>query len=362
MKIMIIGTLTNNMNGSARSFLKLCKFLSKENEILAVLPDNQGVAKDITETDGIKKITMKYDPIRRSIKNLIQIPYQLIKIYKLIKECKPEIIHINDIPWFYIISIAKICGIPVTIHSRYYEKNVFVNKIISKQLIRSDAIIFVSNFIRDQWGFGKYNKAHILQNPGIFQFDFDYNLLEKLPSQYLLIVSRFAWEKGVLEAIKIFEELSDQSDKLDLVIAGDAQTDEQFPYKRLCEQYVLNKGLERRVHYLGNIEKPHILYTRAYGFIHLPNFEDPFPTTILEALALGCRIITNSKGGIPEQIKGFDGIFMAANNFKINDLIEFLNDSKVQYDRSAEYKKRFGNEEFIKEFEHILKVAKESNH
>jgi glycosyltransferase involved in cell wall biosynthesis len=83
----------------------------------------------------------------------------------------------------------------------------------------------------------------------------------------------------------------------------------------------------------------------------------------MEALTLGCRIITNLKGGIPEQIRGFEGILLVdSHNVKLNKVIEFMNDSKVRYDRSEEYKKRFGCEKFIKEFESVLEEVKQCIH
>lgn len=361
MKILMMGTLTNSMNGSARSFIRLCNFLASKHDVYVVVPDTEGVVMFIS--DDISNLIIKnLTPVRRSITSILRIPVSIARLWSLIKKYQPDIIHINDIPWFYGVLVAKWLNVPVVIHSRYYEKNKIIKKVISLFVGVSDAVVYVSDFNRAMWGVTK--GSHItLHNPGVFNFKFDSSL--NLPKNYALVVSRISKEKGIREAIQLFSILAKQDNSLHLVLAGDALYGYQKVYLGQCKELLKQLGLEDRVLWLGHVAMPHVLYANTKVYIHLPNFEDPFPTTIMEALALGARIVTNGRGGIKEQIADFDGTCLIAPSLSMREiestLIQFMNATSSKYDRTDLYSKRFNEDQFYEKFEEILLSVNRQN-
>ncbi|MEZ0232440.1 MAG: glycosyltransferase [Methylophilaceae bacterium] len=357
MKILMLGTLTNSMNGSARSFVRLCNFLATRHEVYAAVPDLDGIA--LMLSDQVKEVVVEdISPIRRSLRAVLYLPLSIYKLIHLIRRLKPDVIHINDIPWFYAVAVARFMGIPVVLHSRYYEKNDYVKKVISLFIGKADATIYVSDFNKKMWGVSG-NSQYRLHNPGIFNLKLDLSC--DLPPKYALVVSRVSQEKGIYEAIQFFSILALQDEALALVIAGDALYNYQKEYLKQCQGLISALGIESRVLWLGHVVVPHALYMNAELYIHLPNFEDPFPTTMMEALAIGCRILTNGRGGIAEQVEGFDGVLTLKTDDTFDrqaDALEkFMSSSLPKYDRAQLYKERFDEVRFYVEFESILIAA-----
>lgn len=354
MKILMLGTLTNSMNGSARSFVRLCNALAAKHEVYVVMPDKEGVAKTLSDkASGV--IIEALTPIRRSLQAGIDLPFSMFRLWRVLRTVKPDVVHINDIPWFYGVLICKLMHIPVAIHSRFYEKNKIVKGIIAAVIKTADLVIYVSEFNRDLWGIKK--GCHLtLHNPGVFQFHFEDDL--QLPDRYALVVSRISEEKGVAEAIRAFSLIAEQDKEIRLVVAGDALYKYQVEYKKKCQELSASLGIGDKIIWLGHVSKPHSLYVKAALYIHLPNFEDPFPTTIMEALALGCRILTNGRGGIREQVLGFDGVCIIEGSENYGQigarLVTFMNTTHDRYDRTMLYKERFDEERFYEKFDRVL--------
>ncbi len=348
MKVLVVGLITNEMNGSSKSFVRLCNLLSQKDNVTAIFPDNKGVFSKLNESCNyyIRNII----PVRRSIRNLLALPLSILYFLSILYRVKPDVVHINDIPWFYLIPFVKLMGIKVTIHSRYIEENTKVKKIISKFLIMADKIIFVSNFNKSQWKLPCKSRSITINNPGLFESDKIENTPDQkyvLPNRYCLVVARVSQDKGIKEAIDFFHRHRNELDGLKLVIAGDSQYPNQEVYKKECKEQVEQLCIQDDVVWLGSVINPRFLYDQASFFIHLPNFQDPFPTTIMEALSSGTGIVTNRNGGIPEQIRNFEGVVLVDKDLLCTDESLSVLKSESKYDRSNEYENRYGEEGFI---------------
>lgn len=353
MKVLITGTLTSSLNGSARSLVRLANGLSVNHDVNTVLSDKTGVARWLNERVEIGVINLQ--PLRRSLKAIFMMPVGIWRFFKLLKSAQPDVVHINDIPWFYLIPVCRLMRIPVTIHSRFFEPNRLLGGIIKLFLKKADQVIFVSDYNRRLWALSSDNQT-TLHNPGVF--DFKIHPLKLPAERFALIVSRISEDKGIREAIRLFSGLKKIDPSLKLLIAGDTQYAYQERYKSACLEDIKSLGLTEEVHWLGHIEYPHYLYTKASVYIHLPNFEDPFPTTVMEALALNCKIISQHRGGIPEQVEGFAGCLLldaqtseaTLHNFIVQDL---------SLDRAEQYRQQFDETLFYQRFSDFLKsVAK----
>jgi glycosyltransferase involved in cell wall biosynthesis len=69
------------------------------------------------------------------------------------------------------------------------------------------------------------------------------------------------------------------------------------------QESIFQRGLRDRVILTGHVERPANLLSLASIFF-LPSRDDPFPLSVLEAMALGRTIVTFNLGGAPEALDG----------------------------------------------------------
>jgi UDP-glucose:(heptosyl)LPS alpha-1,3-glucosyltransferase len=110
---------------------------------------------------------------------------------------------------------------------------------------------------------------------------------------FLFVGSGFA-RKGLATAIEALAGAA--SDALWLVVCGRDRELEKF------QQQARTAGVERRVRFLGAQDDVRPMYAAADCFI-LPSRYDPFPNTVLEALAMGLPAIVSSRCGAVEVIE-----------------------------------------------------------
>ena len=120
----------------------------------------------------------------------------------------------------------------------------------------------------------------------------------------LVFSGRINAEKGIAELIQAMTLLQDHPDIKLLVMGssffGDSHIDDPF-ITRLKEQA---SQLGNRIVFTGFIP-----YSRIPGYLRLADvavipsmWDDPFPTSVLEAMCMGMPIITTLRGGIPEEV------------------------------------------------------------
>jgi glycosyltransferase involved in cell wall biosynthesis len=363
MRIAMLGTLTDEQNGSARLFYRLCTLLGRNDEIIPFIPDTSGVGRWIQD-ELPQTHVHQLNPLRMSLKSVLPIAWQLKSLLHRLQEIKPDLVYVADIPWCYLAPFVRRRGVPVLVHSQFFVPNPMLRTLVRPFLMQSSGVIHVSRRNQQLWGFpGDKLPTHAIHNPGIFQFEYQEQLVEHLPERYLLVVTRISPEKGILQALQLFEGVAAKDRDISLVIAGDAIYPKQARYKEECRQYVQERGLSDRVIWLGKVDSPHVLYTRAQAFLHLPQCEDSFPTTVMEALALGCPVITADRGGIGEQVEGFEGVLLTDAQYPEPERVaRFLKDCRGRaFDRSRQYRQRFGEDAFIEKVRNVIAMIVQKN-
>lgn len=270
------------------------------------------------------------------------------KLIKLIKEIKPDIIHLHHLHGYFInieilFKFLRDSNIPVvwtfhdcwsfTGHCAYFDfvdcnkwktgcykceqKNEYPKSLVfdrSKKnyidknrifnSIDNMVIVPVSNWLSDKVkeSFLKKFPCRVIQN-GIdletFYVKKTRNLINdkyNLANKFIILGVASTWDrrKGLEEFVKLNELLD-----LDLyVIVLVGLTKEQ-----LVEMPKSIVGIQRT----ENVSQLADLYSAADVFVN-PTFEDTFPTTNLEALACGTPIITYKTGGSVESVMESTGI------------------------------------------------------
>lgn len=346
MSLLVIGAEKSLQNGATRSFYRLINSMTKQKNVHYILPSNINNLYQNTDARWTKKYL---HPVRRDLRIVPKILKDLFFLHIFLKENKDiNFIHINDVPWFYFIIISTLHKKKSSIYIRYVETNPLVRIIISFFLNRFSSVLFVSKSTQSAWP--KVKKSSVISNPGkteLYQHSeskkYDLSRLKKF-----IIVSRISEEKGIMEAIRFFNSLQIKDSVLTIV--GGANLYKQELYFEKIKQYIQDKNANVRL--VG--KKLDVLEYLLENdvFIHLPNFEDPFPNTILESLILNKIIITNFKGGIFEQVDKFEGVY-SPNHFR-----NLSKSSKIiKVNRKDFYKHKFSEEVHIEKISRIFSEA-----
>lgn len=137
-------------------------------------------------------------------------------------------------------------------------------------------------------------------------------LLDGFPLFFFGHLTRIKGIDLVIEAFEIINQRSTRDD-VHLYIAGDGYL------RGYCEDFVKNKNLAEKVHFLG-AQPQDILFTflkSAYICV-LPSRNDSGPLTVLESMAAGKPVVTTNVGLVPELfVNGRNGLIVDCNSENI---------------------------------------------
>jgi len=153
------------------------------------------------------------------------------------------------------------------------------------------------------------------------------NALHLKDTDFVMLFSgRVTQEKGIMELIEAMTRLKDYKDIKLLVIGssfyGNANNENDFA-----------KALKEKAEPL----KDNILFTGFIPYADMPNYlsmtdvavipsvwDDPFPTTVLEAQAMGLPIISTLRGGIPEEVTEENAILLPTDEHFVENLVKAI--------------------------------------
>lgn len=175
----------------------------------------------------------------------------------------------------------------------------------------------------------------------------------------LLFSGRINREKGISELLDAFLSLKELSNIKLLVIGssfyGGSNTEDLF-INSLKEK---TDCISNRIHFTGFIP-----YNKMPDYLSLADvsvipsiWDDPFPTTVLEAQAMGLPIITTRRGGIPEEVSEENAILLETDERFVDNLANAILDlyqhpekREAMAKASLERSKLFDKETYAKNF------------
>lgn len=175
----------------------------------------------------------------------------------------------------------------------------------------------------------------------------------------MVFSGRVTEEKGIMQLIEAMYMLQDLP-KIKLLVLGSSF------YGNDDNENSFAKALREKAAHLSD----RIIFTGFISYAQMPNYlrmaniavipsvwDDPFPTTVLEAQAMGLPIITTRRGGIPEEVTENNAILLDTNEHfaknlasAILDLYEHPEKREAMSKASLEHSKLFSKERFAKEF------------
>lgn len=161
-----------------------------------------------------------------------------------------------------------------------------------------------------------------------------YMLARKPVDRYLIWLGRFMPEKGPHLAIQAARRAGRP-----LILAGtiDRASQESMRY---FHEIIEPQIDQEHVRYFGpaNRRQKIDLFSRAYGFLNPIEWEEPFGMVMIEAMALGCPVISFSRGAAPELILQGETGFLVQN---LEEMIERIPDlAQIDRARTREHVER----------------------
>ncbi len=236
---------------------------------------------------------------------------------KALKRIDAELLHVHS-PLSIISTLASVYGrrtpVLVTYHGDYHKSSLGGNILkslrnhIQLPFVLRNARMVVTLTEHDSEllvGFGIPRERIEVIRPGLDIKKFGSNPRSRQPQgMRILYVGRLVHEKGVMELITAFKELTEQVKGVELIVAG------KGPALQDMVGLASGLGIGGRVRFLGWV--PHVnlinLYNEATMLV-LPSFSEGLPYAVLEAMAAGRPVISSDVSGMRELIThGVNGL------------------------------------------------------
>lgn len=309
MKTKILYVILNGKEygGSEKHVVDIINNIDKKKYEIYLIMSKKNIMKDNIDENNIKKIYL----LNRNN------PLCILKIRRIIKKIKPNIIHAHAARGVFItrlackkIKVKQKFKLLCTIHGWILEYLKF-NKLLQKMLLLNreldDKTLTVSKFSMDELIEKGYEpkKLKYIYN-GIDTKKYNENAIIKRNVKNISYIGRFTNQKGIIYLMNAIEKLKDY--KYNFYIYGAGELEEYI-------KEFINKKVLRNVTLGGFIESNNVkekLYNT--DILLLPSIDEGFPYILVEAIACGVPCIATKVGGVGEIIDDSVGKLINSKN------------------------------------------------
>ena len=260
----------------------------------------------------------------------------------------------------------------------YHIHNDFLNaqtKSAEEIYERADGIITVSNYIRERVRtvYALDKKTKVIHN-GIdlsafsAQQETHRHTLGLSDDDFVLLFSgRINHEKGISELIDAMNLLKDEPAIKLMVIGSSFYGITDFEDEYLTTLKEKASALSNRIIFTGFVPyKQMPQYLKMADVAVIPSiWDDPFPTTVLEAQAMGVPVISTHRGGIPEEVTPETAILLDTEHHFVdhltNAILDLYNHPEkrlVMSNAALEHSKQFSKEKYAQNFFEAIESIK----
>ena len=295
------------------------------------------------------------------------IEYFIEQVIKHLRKHTYDLIIIENRPP-YSLKVKKVSSAKIIYHI-HNSKLTKESRYAEELYYAADQIICVSDFITNEVkSIVPNDKKCVTVHNGIDLNAFSPNIKSSICRKnmglteddfVLLFSGRINREKGISELLDAFLSIKELSNIKLLVIGssfyGGSNTEDLF-INSLKEKI---DCISNRIYFTGFIP-----YDRMPDYLSIADvsvipsiWDDPFPTTVLEAQAMGLPIITTRHGGIPEEVSEENAILLETDEHFIENLANAILDlyqhpekREAMAKASLERSKLFDKETYAKNF------------
>ena len=304
------------------------------------------------------------------------IEYFIEQVIKHLRKQKYDLIIIENRPPF-ALKVCKVTDAKIIYHihnDKLSRESAYAEAICNVATLIINVSDYITNFMKK---IASANKKCVTVHNGIditaFSQDRFFNInresLGLAKEDFVLIFSgRVTREKGISELLDAIISMNSYNN-IKLLVIGSSFYGSDY------EDNIYIKSLKEK----AEIAKDRILFTGFIPYSNMPDYlqmadvavipsvwDDPFPTTVLEAQAMGLPIITTRRGGIPEEVTEENAIMLETNEHFVNNLaaaiLELYQHPEKRKQMSAatlERSKLFDKETYAKNFFAALKGLEE---
>ena len=352
---------SSDLYGADRSLIRTVEAVMDEHGIIVCLPYD-GPLVNYLEEIGCTVQVFNLAVIRRKYFNPIGVIAFAISFFvgviRLLYICRKqqvELIHSNTTAVMIGGITAKLIGIPHLWHVReIIVKPIIIRKFVSFMLgYFSQQIIGVSqstieNLALDQ---SRIRKKSVVINNGIDlskynrTSEIDIKEVHGVPKDRLLVgmIGRVSHWKGQDLFVEIAERILKNRLNVHFMAIGSPFKGQEYLMNEF-ENQIQEKGINSNftiVPFTSSIND----YILAFDLFILPStLPDPFPTTVLEAMATRRAIVANGHGGAPEMIEDSQSGYVVKPPNSVDEFVEKI--SILLEDPNL--RKRFGKSAFVR--------------
>lgn len=292
-----------------------------ENDFEVTLVTTITDKKEFIENSGI---TIQELPIKRSGINPFSDIVVLFRLYKIIKQLKPDIIHnVAAKPIIYGTLIGKLARIKHIVNAPVGMGFIFSSKSILANTIRPFLTILYRFFMnpigthtilenKDDYNYLIFNKfihptrSSLIRGAGVDTARF-FPVVTSDNYLRILLPARMLKEKGIYEFYKIAKILKIKYPHCIFILAGktDPENRGSIP-EHILQEWVAEGNIE----WLGHIEDMAELMKKC-NIVCLPSYREGLPKSLLEACSSGLPVVTTDVPGCREIIQhGINGLLV----------------------------------------------------
>jgi glycosyltransferase involved in cell wall biosynthesis len=252
------------------------------------------------------------------------------RIYSLVKEFRPDIIHSNVGPIHIGFHVAKKLNVPHIWHLREYQTLDFsihpfpsMSRFKKILLSKNNYNIAITKGIYDY--FLLKNNSIVIYN-GVLSSE--NKRMKTSKEKYFLFAGSLSINKGIGELIYSFCSFSKINKEYKLFVAGDTKDKK---YKKILFNIVQKYGLTDRIIFLGMRDDIYDLMSNATALI-VPSFFEAFGRITVEAVFNGCLVIGYNSAGTKEILEPEGlGLLYSSNEELVRIMLEVTKKGIEQY-------------------------------
>lgn len=332
----------SNWGGAQRYVFDLATSLNKDEFEAEVIAGGNGLLKEKLEAAGIPVTSL------HTMERDVNFKKELLsakELFKLFREKKPDIVHLNSSKAGGLGAIAaRLAGVKriiFTAHAWAFNENrEFASKMLISFLhwmtvILSHQTIAVSESVKEQVSHMFFMKKKIkVIHLGVHPFEYKTKkeakaYLEKAAGVTKPLGASDLWigtvaelhpVKGLLFGIDAIALLVEQYPNLHYFIIGEGDQRETI------EKQIAKRRLESNVFLAGFVDNAKS-YMNAFDIFILPSLSEAFGYCLVEAGLVGLPVIATNVGGIPEVVDEAGIIVPSKNGRALADALKKLIDS-----------------------------------
>ena len=262
--------------------------------IVISLYDYHSVITERMEKNGIKIIYLnKKSGLDLSL---------TIKLVKIFKEYKPDVVHSHLYAGKYAHVAASICGVPgkvYTIQKKKKNEAGMMNRTFNRFLFKHCHVVPVSLSKEIQKSVVDEYNINFKDTPVIFNgvsmekchIKNDYTGNKKV-----LHIGRFSKQKNHEVLVKAFSIVVNRGHDVSLYLYGQGELEESI------KELVKNLHMDKNIFFCGLTDDVYSVMESTDIFV-LPSLFEGMPMTLIEAMGTGMPILASNVGGIPDMIE-----------------------------------------------------------